>query len=152
MSLKLKIPFICFLAISLFSLFLMSYTLYVTFGTRWATRVLTVSLTDVTMNESASRTHFSLAITNPTNIRLEIFFISVDIQFNNTNVGSTVELSYQFQPLELQTNVKTNVGFDIQLVNSTSYSNGFWNLTVDITLDTLLPQQTSVSREVSYEV
>jgi len=149
MSLKYKVPLVCFLAITIFSLALLGYTLYITLGTKWALSSLSVSLSPVKINENMSTADFPLVICNPSNMRLAIFYLKAEIKFNNTDIGIE-ELNFQYQLLELQTNVKTNVTVTIPVDNQTSYSNGIWSLELRLILDTSLPKQSSINRVLSY--
>jgi hypothetical protein len=155
MSFKYKIPLFCFLAITLFSLALLGYTLYITLGTKWALTSLSVTVSSVTINESTptvgnTTIGINLVIRNPSNMHLAIFYLRADTNFNGTNIWPHGEVSFQDHPLELQTNVETNVMVTIVVDNSTSYSNGIWSLAVRIIFDTSLPKQPSINRELTY--
>lgn len=147
-SIKYRVPIICFLAITIFSVALLGYTLYITLGTKWALLSLSVSLSPVRIDENTSTAYFPLVITNPSNMRIALFYLKADVKFNNTPIG-TRELSWQGHLLDLPINVKTDVTVTIPVDNQTSYSNGTWSLKLWLIVDTWLPTESSISRVVS---
>lgn len=150
MSLKRKAPLICFLVLTMFSVFFFGYTLYFTFGTTWALRSVYVSLLDVKINEDVSEAYFPLTICNPTSIHLEIFFLKVEIFFNGSYLGKS-QLGFQSKPRWLSPSMETNLTIPLTSNNQISYSNGVWELVVTIIIETPLPQRSTITRSISLE-
>lgn len=150
MSLKRKALLICFLVLTMVSVFFLSYTLYFTFGTTWALRSIYVSLLDVKINEDVSEAHFPLNICNPTSIHLEVFFLKVDIFFNGSYLGKS-QLGFQSKPRWLSPSMETNLTIHLTSNNQISYSNGVWELVVTIIIETPLPQRSTITRSISLE-
>ncbi|MDH5483370.1 MAG: hypothetical protein OEY22_10935 [Candidatus Bathyarchaeota archaeon] len=149
MSLKAKIPLMCFLVITIFSIALFSYTLYLVLEIRSAIKSLNVFISDVTADENAA--NFSLSFYNPSNMRLGIFFIRAWVEFNNASVGTKPkEFNFGNQLLDLPTNVQKDLMFTVDLDNSTSYTNGTWTLKMYTIFGTDLPQRTSANIVVKY--
>lgn len=150
MSLKRKIPFICFLALTMFSVSSLSYTLYITFGTSWAIRSIKVSLSDVRINENGSKAYFSIVIYNPSSVHLGITFLRAGIYFNDSYIEKR-ELSFQREPLWLSTNTETNLTTALTSNDQASYSTGVWRLELTLYMETPLPQRARIHRSISLE-
>lgn len=150
MSLKRKAPLFCFLVLTMVSVFFLSYTLYLTFGTTWALRSIYVSLLDVKINKDVSEAYFPLNICNPTSIHLEVFFLKVEIFFNGSYLGKS-QLGFQSKPRWLSPSMETNLTIPLTSNNQISYSNGVWELVVTIIIETPLPQRSTITRSISLE-
>lgn len=142
MSLNRKMLFICFLALTIFSISFLSYTLYIILETSQALRSLEVSLSDVIIKENGSEAYFHLVICNPSTIRLKVFFYAAEIYFNNKYIDERKgNPKFQDEPLPLPPHMKTNLKITLPLNNQTSYSDGVWKLNLRFILETPLPQR-----------
>jgi LEA14-like dessication related protein len=150
MSLKRKVPLICFLVLTMVSSFFLSYTLYITFGTTWALRSIYVSLPDVKINEDVSEAYFPLSICNPTSIHLKVFFLKVEIYFNGSYLGKS-QSGFQSEPQWFSPSMEKNLTIPLTSNNQISYSNGVWKLVVTVMIETPLPQRTTITRSISLE-
>lgn len=144
MSLKYKIPFICFLALTIFSVFFLSYTLYVTFGTSEAIRSMSISLSKIRIDKNGSKAYFSLVFYNPSNMHLAIFAYRAKIYFNNSYVGQITE-NFPDKPVSFPPNIETNLTITLALNNQVSYSDVLWKLDMYLRIETPLPQRGSYS-------
>jgi len=142
MSLNRKMLSICFLALTIFSIFALSYTLYIVLETSRVLRFLEVSLSDVTIKENGSEAYFHLVICNPSTISLKVFFYETKIYFNDNYVDERKgHPTFQGEPLPLPSYAKTNLNITLSLNNQTSYSDGVWKLNLRFILETPLPQR-----------
>ena len=144
MSLKHKIPFICFLVLTIFSVFFLSYTIYMTFGTSVAIRSMSVSLSKIRIDENESKAYFSLVFYNPSSMHLGIFAYSAKIYSNNSYVGEKVE-NFQDKPLSLPPNIETNLTITLALNNQVSDSDVVWKVGLYLRIETPLPRRGSYS-------
>lgn len=144
MSLKHKAPFICFSVLTIFSVYFLSYTLYVTFGTSEAIRSMSVSLSKIRIDENGSKAYFSLVLYNPSNMHLAIFAYRAKIYFNNSYVGQ-ITGNFPDKPLSLPPNNETNLTITLALNNQVSYSDVLWKLDMYLRIETPLPQRGSYS-------
>jgi len=148
MSIKRRVLLTCFIVLAVFSVSLLTYTLYITLGITRATRSITISLLHVETNENESKAYFPLTIYNPSNVQLELFFLRMNVYFNSTYLGKK-ESNFENNPISLSPNVEANLTVSLVLDNPASYSNGVWELDLTVILETPLPQTARISRSIS---
>jgi hypothetical protein len=128
---------ICFLALTIFSIFFLSYTTYLILETTKAGRSMTASISDINLKENASKASFLIDVYNPSNIRLALYFYEIGVEFEDDYVNKAV--GYRHQPLPFPPNAVTNLNITVALDDETSYSNNGWILNVELMLRTPLP-------------
>lgn len=149
MSLKRKIALTSFIFLTFFSSVLLGYTLYVTLGIRLATKSIQVLIRDVNINGESSEVTFNIVFRNTVNIYLGIKYFKVDIFLNNTKV-QTEEYGYSNNPIELPAHVDKDFTVVARIDGLDSSANNVWKLDLFVIFSTLLPQQASTTRLISY--
>jgi LEA14-like dessication related protein len=144
MSLKHKIPFVCFLALNTFSVIFLSYTVYVTFGTSEAIRSMSGSLSKIRIDENESKAYFSLILYNPSSIHLGIFAYRAKMYSNDSYIGEKVK-TFQDKSLPLPPNIETNLTITLTLNNQVSHSDVVWKVVLYLRIETPLPLRGSRS-------
>jgi hypothetical protein len=149
MSFKHKIPLICLLTLTTVSLPFLGYSLYVVFGTSKAVRSITVSLSDVRVDQNESRAYFSLIFRNPSNMGFHLLFLRAKVIFNDTALEQEAMRSFEVKPFELPPNEERSLTISLLLEDSASFSDGVWKLELVVVIKTLLPQRIRVSRSTN---
>lgn len=139
LSVKRNTFSVCLLALTVMSVFFLSYSIYIILETALAVRSLTVSLLPVSIEGNESEADFHLIIGNPSVIPLKLFFYSIHIYFNDTHIAKK-QANYR-EPLPLPSHKETNLTIAVTLNNQTFYSDGVWRLNVRFLLETPLPQK-----------
>ncbi len=132
-----KILYICFLALTIFSILYTSYTMYLVFETTGVGRSLVASISDIGIKEDGSGAYFLIELINPSNIRLDLYNYEVTARLDGTPIAT--KQSYKYQPLQLHGNTATNLNITISFNNQISHSNGPWSLDLQLMLRTPLP-------------
>jgi len=141
MSRNRKVLSICFLVLTISSIVILSYSLYIILETYHALRSLEISLSNVSIEANGSEAYFHLVFCNPSLVQLEIYFLGTRIYFDGDYVGLK-EISFYLEPLPLPTSVETNLTMTLPLNNQTSYLDGVWKIVIiTLTLETPLPER-----------
>ena len=125
------------MALTILSILVFSYTMYLIFETSKAVRSLTASISAIRTEENASEAYFSITIYNPSEIPLGLYSYRVIAYFDNNYIDE--KQSYSYQPLQLPGNTAKNLSVTISLNNQTIYPDGSWRLNTRFKFQTPLP-------------
>lgn len=150
-SWKQRVILVCFLALTLFSVIVMTYTLYVLFGTSWAIRSMDFSLTDVTIDKDGSKAIFSLVIDNPSNMQFRITYLRTGVVFDGADLTGVTPI--EFRPdKDILPNRDVNLNITLPLTDPDSYSSGLWELRMYATVETPHLGERGMNRLADLEV
>jgi hypothetical protein len=136
-----KTLFIGFMVMTIISILFFSYTMYLVFGAAKAVRSLTVSISEIEIDEDSSEASFLLLIYNPSNIHLGLYRYEVEFHFLNEYIDERISYSHQATPLPSKEGM--NLSWTISLTERAEgqdpYSSSGWTLEIEFRFRTPLP-------------
>ena len=115
--------------------------MYLVFGAAKAVRSITVSISDIEINEDSSEASFLLLIYNPSNVHLGLNRYEVEFHFLNEYIDERI--LYRHQPIPLSSNDVMNLSLTISLTargeDQDPYSSSGWTLDTEFRFRTPLP-------------
>ena len=133
-----RILYICFVALTIFSILSLGYSLFVTLEVSRGVRMLEVSLSDVDAEEDGSRVHFFLVVSNPSLIRLKVSYYSAETYLNDETIKAAGRPN-----LVLPANRERNFTITLEPEDHFTESPSVWRLNLNFVLETPLPESGS---------
>jgi len=152
MNVPYKIVYLCFLALTLFSVFSIFYTVYIFYGTKFAVNGFETQILSVTVDENLQQIVMQLKLYNRYWVDLKVKYLSYKL-FHNYREITTGEKFFS-NPIDIPrySTCYLNLTFSLNIDDLRTY-NGIWTLYIKrMILITPIKEVIKEEMEISSEV